>query len=508
MSFDQHAFISYAHLDNEPLTPDQKGWVTQFHATLRTMLSQRIGSPARIWRDDKLAGNDIFSDEILGQFERTALLVFVLTPRYLKSEWCTREIRAFCESALRNGGLQIRNKSRVFKVVKIPVDGIDALPEAARQVLGYDFYDLDNGNARELDPAYGDQSRQAFLRKIHELAWDIARLCEQFEAQGAAAPLATVSPAAGSAPPRPAKATVFLAEVGRDRQTARELIEADLKAHGYEILPAAPLPLVEEDLVAELKHQFASCAFSIHLIGDNYGVVPDGPSERSLAMLQNEVAAQTSRDGTLRRVIWLPEGCTGTGSRQQAFISALHGDARLQDGADLLTGDLEQLKAAIHAALTQLDARRDTGSDAMSSTGGKTVHVLIDEQDRKEVVPLLKSLKARGLQVSIPVFTGEASALRQANTQLLNQCDALILFYGAGDEAWKFHQQNEIRKQMGLRGERAPALQYLYLAGPRTADKDLLLSLGEPGLVDAIDGFSEAALAPLLDALALGATDP
>ncbi len=43
MSFDQDAFISYAHIDNEPLTPGQKGWVTQFHATLQAMLSQRLG---------------------------------------------------------------------------------------------------------------------------------------------------------------------------------------------------------------------------------------------------------------------------------------------------------------------------------------------------------------------------------------------------------------------------------------------------------------------------------
>jgi len=33
MNFDQDAFINYAHIDNEPLTPGQKGWVSQCHAT-------------------------------------------------------------------------------------------------------------------------------------------------------------------------------------------------------------------------------------------------------------------------------------------------------------------------------------------------------------------------------------------------------------------------------------------------------------------------------------------
>ena len=36
--FDLHAFISYAHLHNEPLEPGQKGWVTRFHATLQMSL--------------------------------------------------------------------------------------------------------------------------------------------------------------------------------------------------------------------------------------------------------------------------------------------------------------------------------------------------------------------------------------------------------------------------------------------------------------------------------------
>ena len=93
MSFDQDAFISYAHLDNEPLTPGQKGWVSQFHATLQAMLSQRLGEKARIWRDDKLDGNDVFADEIVDQFAKTALLVSILSPRYVRSEWCTRELR-------------------------------------------------------------------------------------------------------------------------------------------------------------------------------------------------------------------------------------------------------------------------------------------------------------------------------------------------------------------------------------------------------------------------------
>jgi tetratricopeptide (TPR) repeat protein len=31
MNFGQNLFISYAHIDNQPLTPGEKGWITRFH---------------------------------------------------------------------------------------------------------------------------------------------------------------------------------------------------------------------------------------------------------------------------------------------------------------------------------------------------------------------------------------------------------------------------------------------------------------------------------------------
>ena len=45
-------------------------------------------------------------------------------------------------------------------------------------------------------------------------------------------------------------------------------------------------------------------------------------------------------------------------------------------------------------------------------------------------------------------------------------CDAVFLFYGAGDEAWKRTIDNELKKMRGLPARQAAAGQYTYLAGP------------------------------------------
>ena len=182
MAFEKQVFISYAHIDNEPLSEKQIGWITRFHVSLSAMLSMRIGRKAEIWRDNKLSGNDIFADEILQQFPKTALLISVVTPRYVESEWCTREAWEFCKTAEVTGGIVVDNKSRVLKVVKIPGGDETPLPEPMKLALGYPFYVFDDQQTPlELDPAYGEEFTQKYNLKMAKLAFDIAQLIKKME---------------------------------------------------------------------------------------------------------------------------------------------------------------------------------------------------------------------------------------------------------------------------------------------------------------------------------------
>jgi hypothetical protein len=42
-SFEKHLFISYAHIDNQPLPPKKEGWISRFHATLEGLEWQASG---------------------------------------------------------------------------------------------------------------------------------------------------------------------------------------------------------------------------------------------------------------------------------------------------------------------------------------------------------------------------------------------------------------------------------------------------------------------------------
>src|SRR5690349_8286343 len=107
MKYEEEVFISYAHIDNEPLAEGQRGWVQLLDERLRKRLAQLLGEQAKIWRDPKLQGNDEFSEILMHKISNVALLVSIISPRYLKSEWCVRELDEFCRHAASQGGLTL-----------------------------------------------------------------------------------------------------------------------------------------------------------------------------------------------------------------------------------------------------------------------------------------------------------------------------------------------------------------------------------------------------------------
>ena len=132
MPFTQDLFISYTHMDNEPLEGQDHGWVKRFHDTLAVQLGLWMGEKPVIWWDKKLDKNDNFSEEIVAQFACVGLLVSVLSPRYLTSYWCRKEAAEFCKAAEASGGVQVNRKLRIFKVYRLPVK-LDGLPEEFQQ---------------------------------------------------------------------------------------------------------------------------------------------------------------------------------------------------------------------------------------------------------------------------------------------------------------------------------------------------------------------------------------
>src|SRR4051794_18361671 len=164
MRFEHDLLISYAHIDDQALVEGESGCVSQLHRLLEIRVGQLLGEIPKIWRDPKLQGNDYFADTIMERLPKVAALVSILSPRYVQSEWCNRELKEFCRAAEKTGGVRIADKARIFKVVKTPVSR-ERLPEEVQPMLGYEFYVYDeSGRARELAQTGAGQER-SFLTK-------------------------------------------------------------------------------------------------------------------------------------------------------------------------------------------------------------------------------------------------------------------------------------------------------------------------------------------------------
>src|SRR5689334_13299963 len=109
--FTNDIFISFAHANN------WDGWVEKFQDALSHRLVE-IGAEVTIWRDKKLRGTDVFSDEIFTQLQSSALLISIISPPGIKARWCEDERQAFERFAALNGGLRFANTLRAINVVK------------------------------------------------------------------------------------------------------------------------------------------------------------------------------------------------------------------------------------------------------------------------------------------------------------------------------------------------------------------------------------------------------
>jgi hypothetical protein len=295
------------------------------------------------------------------------------------------------------------------------------------------------------------------------------------------------------------------------------MIARELRKLGYPVLPEGQLPLKETEYVAAVDGMLSRCALSIHLVGCVYGDIPDGPSGKSTPMHQNEIAVSHAKRGGLKRLIGLPTAVQSELPSQQAFITALRRNVDAQFGADLIAGDIEELKTAIHATLKRIEEPPppppppaeavDNVPAEAEDNNAKAVYLIHDVRDResKAVSPVRKLCRQLGLKVLTPAFDGDAAMIRKTKEDSLANCDLVLLFYGAGDEAWARAMDVELMRLPGYRKRRPLPKALTYVAGPATPDKQGLVDDDEPDLINGLDGLSEAALTKAIkDALANG----
>jgi len=444
-------FISYGHIDNSD------GWVTALHERLRQRISQLLGRDVCIFRDLKLDGKDALWEVLQERASNCRIFLSVLSPRYVRSEACRKEIQWF-RAAVGREGIRLGHAFRVIRVVKTPYSEA-AIPEELQDIdtTGFPFFERNQQDparfseypAKEGLPGYTD-----FFEQSENLAQSIAGLLEKIEEASVSAAMATPS----RTPPPNAMKRVFVAEVSHDRVADRAFTINELKGR-YNVCPATPLTPRLDLLQAELAEALEDCVLSVHIMGANYGLVPELEPTRSLTQIQWDAAAG------VRRLVWIPEQLANVEERQKILLAMI-------EGYD--DPNLEVMRSGKDAFLRHLDdVLEELERQPKGGILGKAVYLVSNEDDlvRRELKQLRKCLLDRGLRVDQPVFEGDVDALVQADRDALRSANATLVFYGLAPDTWVKNRRMEIVKVLAEIETAQNHARALYLCSPESKSK-------------------------------------
>jgi hypothetical protein len=512
--FEKDTFISYRHDNNLLLDENEKGWVDNFHERLEIQLTELIGRKALVWRDERLPRNVTLVSYLDDRIKESVVLVSVISPGYVSSTWCMGELRQFCNHAADNGGLYLNGRSRLFAVVKLPVDTHPA--EFAGQ-LTYDFFERPSTSDKpeEFRQDVGRNRDQRYWNTLFTLAWEIKEVLR--ESERLAAP---VSPESNIfiQPDPPLKKTVYLAETTEDLKEERRQIKEELVLHGYNVLPNSPSPYTAGAYREAVKKNLQGASLSIHLLGRSYGLIPDGAGDSSIVQLQVELAAEQARRPGFMRLHWMPVGWEAGDSKLNGLLSRVKLTADPRKGMEFWQTSLEEFKTLMHKRLNvngHRPAPETAAETAAAGAGHLKVYLVCDPRDLLDAAPLITHLhREKGYEVVLPEFDDEGgdALLTNAHQNNLLECDAVIVYYGHAGSRWLSAKKSDLEKFAGIEkvvesGRARPLrAKAFYVAPPHNALKEVFFTHVAP-VIKNFGEFSPACLKDFIDQLEGGSPD-
>jgi hypothetical protein len=299
--------------------------------------------------------------------------------------------------------------------------------------------------------------------RIHELsrspkdsfALDLVRRLEQYE-----------------------KIKVYLALTTRDQRQEWWELQETLKRRGYDVLPLEPKVISasgdfpsEKEVIEQVEADLKRCQLSVHLIGCDYGFVPEG-GERSVLHLQVDLAIERAKMGGFVPLLWIPERTIPAQNSQRQFLEYLNGTRRPITDKQICTADFKRLKCFVLEALQKLDKRRtrsEIGDEEAASREAKIVHLdydLSEEDDAKSASEIRNVLAAQRYTVELPSPQPDERAAAREDHIALSNSDAALIYWGNSNPEWVRKKCEEFEMTTARRKRSAPRLAKAVIVCP------------------------------------------
>jgi len=468
MAVGKEILISFSSEDNHPRIAGDRGWVTSFCKFLTTLLTQ-------IMKEEPVIKMIYESEQKPDMIESAAIFIAILSNSFKNDPALIEGVALFGEKALQANNLNLAGKSRMFKVLKHPVEVDSVLPKF-EEILTYDLFQIDpmTGEAQEYTRYFGSEAERSYWLKLVDMSYDIYQILEKLGSTKKVVKDTT-----------PKERTVYLASTGVDILIQRDIIKRELLRHGYRVLPEQSLPKEAKLLEAMVKSDLEKCRLSIHLIGEDYGYKPKG-SELSIVDMQNKIASdymlkviahnkKSAEREAFSRLIWLSPDMVNVSERQKIFIEDLKTDAAAVEEAEVLQITLQELKSIVREELLtggRFKTRDHYAREDEESKSGKMIYLICDKSDAEAAQPIVKALKATGCEVMTSLFEGDLIDLRYLHQENLRRCDASLIYFGKANHQWIKAKLQDLLKAPGFGRIKPLKAKAIYVAGEARVKAD------------------------------------
>jgi hypothetical protein len=467
MSF--QVFISYARKDNQPLGGD--GFVTFLRDRLREQLVD-LGAPdLKLWLDtSNIDATDSFAPILEEQIVASSLMMVVMSPNWLASEYCKREVERFSQHWRGEGEEAVRGR---FKVVRKRPNDRTTWPAILQGQEGKAFFAGDLNNPTETEIAYywngKMRDEDAYLSRVRELAAIIIRESRhRHESPSEQAP-------PPSLPAKQAVQTVYLARPAIDMAKAYERLARELTGRDYAVVPDRDIP-TDGTALAFVDAALAQASVCVHLLGVKAGYTPE-EDVSPIVKLQLERAALRAKAApkTLRRIVWAPKildsdtpGAAAAVEREPVDVLKLFGE-RL-DGDKVDGQVLSKFVEFLAQNLSVSDPPPPV--DATDGAAGlPTVYLCHEAADVEFALRVAGLLSEKQVEPLIKLFDGPPEEVEALHHRRLKECDAVAVCWSQSPTTKIAMQTNEWKNWRQLQRERQFVFRALVKGPPLDARK-------------------------------------
>lgn len=473
MQFEYDIYISFSNADNQTLSDGQRGWVANFQRFLDYLLAQQLGQKPKFLyyaNGEKPSAS---------QISKAAIMATIVSPNFVRSQDCIEDINSFYEEANKANLTEIEGRSRVFKIVKFPVDN-DEKPSKIASLLSYDLfhYDTITGDVSDYKEYFSSDAIRNYWMKLVNLSLDMFEVLKDLKIDRETRAMV---------PPTEKGEYVYLADTGQDLDIQRNIIKRELVSHGFRVLPDRDLPTNLKELEAAVRKDLENCCLSIHMIGDDYGEIPKG-SDVSIVEIQNQLTSEYFNiinatksafgETTFNRLIWLSPDAKLENERQKLYVERLLRDAESMAGAEVVETPLEDFKGAIWNKLINDYGSNGFTVQAQSGQRGDqpSIYLIYDRIDMESAENVINSLKSKNLDIKLPLFEGELMAVRNNHISSLTTCDAAIIYADLVNDKWVQVKLLDLLKAPGLGRSYPLENKALYLGKSAIFNKEMINS--------------------------------